>query len=100
MSAASVATVSDQVPQDQTLSEARRPDAVSAQLRRIRGQLDGLITMYEDERTCVDIVRQVIAARNSLSRVARDLLSGEATRCTKERRLQDLDELLKEILRN
>ncbi|HCC84625.1 MAG TPA: transcriptional regulator [Candidatus Pacebacteria bacterium] len=78
----------------------KNSDQVLVQLRRIRGQLDGLISMYEDERTCIDIVRQVIAARNSLSRVARDLLTGEATRCTKERRLEDLDELLKELFRN
>jgi len=74
-------------------------DQIVSQLKRIRGQLDGLITMYEDERTCVDIVRQVIAARSSLSRVARDLLTGEASRCSKERRVEDLDEILKEVFR-
>lgn len=74
-------------------------DQVVTQLRRIRGQLDGILTMYEDERACVDIVRQVIAARSSLGRVARDLLTGEATRCSKEQRTGDLDEILKEIFR-
>lgn len=74
-------------------------DQVVTQLRRIRGQLDGILTMYEDERACVDIVRQVIAARSSLGRVARDLLTGEASRCSKEQRTEDLDEILKEIFR-
>ncbi len=74
-------------------------DQIVAQLRRIRGQLDGIITMYQDERTCVDIVRQVIAARSSLGRVSRDLLTSEASRCTHERRVEDLDEILKEIFR-
>lgn len=74
-------------------------DPTLSQLKRIRGQIDGVIRMYEDERVCTDIVRQIAAARNSLSRVARDLLSAEASRCGKERRVGDLDEVLKEVFR-
>lgn len=74
-------------------------DKVLAQLKRIRGQIDGIIKMYEDERMCVDIVRQVIAARSSLGSVAKSLLSDEATRCTKERKPDELNEILKEIFR-
>lgn len=75
------------------------PDQILTQLKRIRGQLDGLIAMYDNERTCVDIVRQVIAARNSLGRVARDLLTNEACKCSRERRAEDLDAILKEVFR-
>ena len=75
-------------------------DKVLLQLKRIRGQLDGLIKMYEDERQCIDIVRQVVAARNSLGRVARDLLTGEAARCNRERKFTELDQLLKELLQS
>ncbi len=78
----------------------REKDVIVKQLKRIRGQLDGVISMYESERACVDIVRQVAAARSSLGRVARDLLTGEANRCSKERRISDLDDILKEIFRN
>jgi DNA-binding FrmR family transcriptional regulator len=74
-------------------------DQIILQLRRIRGQLDGIITMYEDERACVDIVRQVIAASSSLRRVARDLLTGEACKCSQERRAEDLDDILKELFK-
>lgn len=76
-----------------------KSDKVLIQLKRIRGQIDGIIKMYEDERTCVDIVRQVIAARSSLGTVARTLLSNEATRCTKERKPEELNDILKEIFR-
>ncbi|HYD35137.1 MAG TPA: metal-sensitive transcriptional regulator [Vitreimonas sp.] len=86
-------------PSEVVESSTSNPDQVLTQLKRIRGQLDGVITMYEDERACVDIVRQVIAARNSLGRVARDLLTGEATRCSRERRVEDLDEILKELFK-
>jgi DNA-binding FrmR family transcriptional regulator len=74
-------------------------DPVLVQLRRIRGQLDGIITMYGDERACIDIVRQVLAARSSLGRVSRDLLTSEASRCSRERRIEDLEDILQEIFR-
>lgn len=74
-------------------------DTTLIQLKRIKGQLEGVIEMYADERSCVDIVRQVIAASSSLRRVARDLLTNEASRCTKERRVEDLDEILKELFK-
>ena len=82
-----------------TSDEAKTSDQVVTQLKRIRGQIDGILEMYQDERACVDIVRQVIAARSSLGRVARDLLTCEAGKCTRERRTEDLDEILKELFR-
>ncbi len=55
--------------------------------------------MYDDKRVCIDIVRQIIAVRNSLGRVARDLLTNEAVCCRKDDRVEDLDEVLKEVFR-
>ncbi len=55
--------------------------------------------MYENDQACVDVVRQVVAARNSLGRVARDLLTNEASRCHKERKVEELEEVLKELFR-
>jgi CsoR family transcriptional regulator, copper-sensing transcriptional repressor len=74
-------------------------DPIVLQLKRIKGQLEGIISMYEGDQTCVDVVRQVIAARNSLGRVARDLMTNEASRCTKERNVEELNEILKEMFR-
>lgn len=74
-------------------------DKTATQLKRIRGQLDGIIRMYQDNRNCVDIVRQVVAVRSSLGRVSRDLLSDQASKCSKEQRLEDLDDILKEVFR-
>jgi DNA-binding FrmR family transcriptional regulator len=55
--------------------------------------------MYEDERLCVDVVRQLMAVRNSLGRVARDILTDEASRCTHKQKIDELDEILKEALK-
>lgn len=74
-------------------------DKALTQLKRIRGQIDGVVSMYEDERMCVDVVRQIIAVRNSLSSVARDLLTDEAYRCSKEQTPEELDKVLKELFK-
>lgn len=74
-------------------------DPIVSQLLRIRGQVDGIVRMYQDERSCVDVARQIVAARNSLGRTARDLLTGEATRCSREQRPEDFEDILKELFR-
>jgi DNA-binding FrmR family transcriptional regulator len=76
-----------------------KADKTLVQLKRIRGQIDGIINMYEDERSCVDIVRQVIAASNSLRTVARGLLTEEAGRCSRERKIEELESVLKEVFK-
>ncbi len=75
-------------------------DPVLSKLKRVRGQLDGIIRMYETERGCVDIVRQVAAARSGLSGVARELLTSEASRCSREDRVEDLEAILKELFKH
>lgn len=74
-------------------------DQIQQHLMRIRGQVEGIMRMYNDERECLEIARQIVAVRNALGRVARDLLSGEASRCSRERRPEDFDAILKELFR-
>ncbi|MCL4208448.1 metal-sensitive transcriptional regulator [Patescibacteria group bacterium] len=74
-------------------------DPIVTKLNRVKGQIEGIVKMYEDERQCVDVVRQVIAARNSLSSIARELLTDEASACSKQRRTEDLENILKEIFK-
>lgn len=74
-------------------------DPIVTQLNRINGQVEGIARMYQDERACVDIVRQVIAVRSSLGRVARDLLSSEAKKCSRGEQWDTLDDVLKEVFR-
>jgi DNA-binding FrmR family transcriptional regulator len=74
-------------------------DKTTVQLKRIRGQVDGLIRMYENERPCVEIAQQITAARNSLSRVARDVLSNAADHCIRSKDQKQLNLILKELLK-
>jgi len=80
------------------LSLAKK-DNTTTQLKRIRGQVDGLIRMYENERPCIEIAQQITAARNSLSRVARDVLSNAADQCIRDKDQKQLNLILKELLK-
>ena len=54
------------------------PAAMAAdlmQMRRAKGQVDGIQRMIEDGRYCADIIVQITAARASLQAVAKDLLA-------------------------
>ncbi len=51
------------------------------QLRRARGQVDGVERMIVEDRYCADIIVQITAARASLQAVARDLLKRHLAVC-------------------
>jgi DNA-binding FrmR family transcriptional regulator len=50
-------------------------------LRRVEGQVRGLVRMVEDERYCVDILTQLRAARAALKRVEESVLRDHVEHC-------------------
>lgn len=50
-------------------------------LKTIRGHLDGVIGMVEDERYCPDVMKQVSALQGSLEKVNRILLQNHVETC-------------------
>ncbi|MBQ2645263.1 metal-sensing transcriptional repressor [bacterium] len=69
-------------------------------LKTVRGQLDGLIKMVEDDRYCIDISNQLMASQSILRKINLDILSGHLTHCIKEsiEKGQDTNEKLAEIV--
>ncbi|MCI1955229.1 MAG: metal-sensing transcriptional repressor [Oscillospiraceae bacterium] len=57
---------------------------VLRQLKTARGQLDGLIKMVEDDRYCIDISNQIMAAQAILRNVNREVLHAHLNCCVKE----------------
>jgi CsoR family transcriptional regulator, copper-sensing transcriptional repressor len=53
------------------------------QLRRARGQVDGIERMITEDRYCADIIVQITAARASLQVVANSLLEAHLKACHK-----------------
>jgi DNA-binding FrmR family transcriptional regulator len=53
-------------------------------LKTVRGHLDGVIRMVEDEAYCPELMKQVAAAQASLERVNRVLLRNHLETCVTE----------------
>lgn len=52
-------------------------------LRRIEGQVRGVIKMVEDERYCIDIINATDAVIGALKRVEADILRGHLDECVR-----------------
>ncbi len=50
-------------------------------LKRARGQLDGVINMIEDERTCSDVVTQLAAVSKALDRAGFKIVASGLQQC-------------------
>jgi CsoR family transcriptional regulator, copper-sensing transcriptional repressor len=55
--------------------------AVSVRLRRIEGQVGGLLRMVEQDRYCVDILTQINAVRAALHKVEEQILKDHVSQC-------------------
>lgn len=52
-------------------------------LKTVRGQIDGILKMVEDDRYCIDISTQVLASQSLLKRINLEILKAHFTHCIK-----------------
>jgi DNA-binding FrmR family transcriptional regulator len=55
--------------------------AVNARLKRIEGQVGGLIRMVDEDRYCVDVLTQINAVRAALHKVEEQILRDHVSHC-------------------
>ena len=55
--------------------------AVTARLKRIEGQVRGLIKMLNEDRYCIEVLHQMQAVKSALARAESELLKEHATHC-------------------
>jgi len=55
--------------------------AVLARLKRIEGQVGGLLRMVGDDRYCVDMLTQINAVRAALHKVEEQILRDHVSHC-------------------
>ena len=72
-------------------------------LKTARGQMDGIIKMVEEDRYCIDISTQVMAAEAMLNRANKEILAAHLKHCvktasTEAEREQKIDELNKRFV--
>lgn len=55
--------------------------AVLKRLKRIEGQVRGLVRMVEEDRYCIDVVTQISAVRAALRRAEEEVLKDHLAHC-------------------
>jgi DNA-binding FrmR family transcriptional regulator len=63
-----------------SLNADRKVDVIN-RLKTVRGVTDGIIKMVDEDVYCVQVIKQISAARASLDRVARILLENHFSNC-------------------
>ncbi|MGA2795526.1 MAG: metal-sensitive transcriptional regulator [Roseiarcus sp.] len=53
----------------------------SKRLKRIEGQVRGLLRMVDEDRYCIDVITQVSAVRAALKRVEEEVLKDHIAHC-------------------
>ena len=61
--------------------ETSATDEVIRRLRRVEGQIGGIIRMLDEQRDCADIVTQLAAASRALDRAGFRLLASGMRQC-------------------
>lgn len=76
-------------------------------LKTVRGQIDGIIKMIEEDRYCVDISNQIMASYSLLKKSNLDILEGHLHHCVSEsfennidsdRKIEEVISLLKRMI--
>lgn len=57
---------------------------VEHRLKTVKGQIDGIQRMVEEDRYCIDISNQIMAAIQALKGINRDVLEAHLHHCVKE----------------
>lgn len=71
---------------------------VKHRLRRIEGQVRGVLKMMDEEKDCKDVITQLSAARNALDRTIGVLVSTNLIACVNEGNSEEKEELVKEAV--
>lgn len=85
------------------MADIKEDKKISNRILRIRGQVDGIGQMVKQNRNMLDILTQILAARSSLSSLAKELLDKESRECidcnNKDDKLKRFNKLIKEFFR-
>lgn len=64
--------------------QAAMKKACRSRLRRIEGQVRGLLKMIDDDRYCIEVIDQVQAVAAAQKKVEREILNDHISHCVKE----------------
>jgi DNA-binding FrmR family transcriptional regulator len=68
-------------------------------LKTAKGQIEGILKMVEEDRYCIDIANQILAAQSILRKTNKEILNAHLRHCVKEAfAAGDANEKIAEIL--
>lgn len=69
-------------------------------LKRLQGQLNGILKMMEEDKECKDVVTQLSASRSGIERLIGVIVSENLAQCVKDsvKNETDTDDLVKEAV--
>ena len=74
-------------------------NTVARLLKTARGQIDGILRMVEEDRYCLDISQQLMAAEAMLNRANKEVLAAHLKHCVQEAATeQQRDEKIDEFI--
>ena len=68
-------------------------------LKTAAGQIEGVIRMVEDDRYCMEISNQIMAAESVLKRANREVVKAHICGCVRDAAEEDREEKLEEMLK-
>ncbi|ADQ05048.1 protein of unknown function DUF156 [Caldicellulosiruptor owensensis OL] len=68
------------------MPESGRKEEVLSRLKNIKGHIEGIIKMVEEEKECEEIMLQIIAVKKALEKVGYFIIESHAEKC-----LSDVD---------
>lgn len=71
---------------DVQLSESEKKEEILARLKNIKGHIEGIIKMIEEEKDCEEIMLQIAAVKKALEKVGYFIIETHAEKC-----LQDVE---------
>ena len=63
------------------MKECVNVEAVTKRLKKIEGQIRGIMKMIEDEKSCEDILIQIGSAKSALHKAGQVILEGHLHHC-------------------
>ncbi|MBN1964067.1 MAG: metal-sensitive transcriptional regulator [Anaerolineae bacterium] len=76
------------------MDDTTRADAIH-RLKSVAGHVNGIIRMLEEDRYCIDVIRQIQATQTALARVSESILDSHLRTCVTTA-IQDADQAERE----
>ncbi len=73
-------------------------EAILRRLRRVEGQVRGVIRMVEEGKDCEEVLTQVAAARSAMDRVGIQIITHRMKECLKENPPESLEEAVSDAI--